>query len=195
MSTAAWFILLFVGLQAAFIWARYAVFRIAGPAAPGVRVIEVSTVSSMALGVWFIASREAGSVALDAAALALACASAALFSWAVHSVRRQQLSAAFSNDLPTELLLRGAFRFVRNPFYLAYLLAHAVPFAASRSAWALLPLVWMALLYRRAVRMEEHKFLASPLAAEWQRYAQVTGRFLPRLPLGRTDRKSREGLT
>jgi protein-S-isoprenylcysteine O-methyltransferase Ste14 len=195
MSTAAGFILLFLGLQAAFIWARYAVFRIDGPATPGVRVIEVSTVSSMALGFWLIASRTAGPSALDAAALGLASASAALFFWAVRGVRRHQLSAAFSTDLPTELLRSGAFRFVRNPFYLAYLLAHAVPFAASRSAWALLPLAWMALLYRRAVRMEERKFLESPLAAQWQRYAQVTGRFLPRLPVGRRSRKSRESLT
>ena len=188
--TTALLILCFTGLQAAFIWARFEVFRIDGPAPPGVRVIEASTLLCIALGITLIASRIPGPALPDAAALGLAIGSAAMFSWALRSVRRRQLSAAFSSDMPAELLRSGAFGFVRNPFYLAYLLAHAVPLAASRSAWAVLPLAWMALLYGRAVRMEERKFLASPLAAEWGRYAQTTPRFLPRLPLRRKDRES-----
>jgi protein-S-isoprenylcysteine O-methyltransferase Ste14 len=183
-------ILCFVGLQAAFIWARYAVFRIDGPTPPGVRVVEASTLSCIGLGAAFIATRDAGPAVLDMAALAVGCASAALFGWALHSVRRWQLSAAFSSDMPAELLRTGAFGFVRNPFYLSYLLAHALPLLVSRSAWALLPLGWMALLYHRAVQMEERKFKASPLAAEWRHYAQTTGRFVPRLPLGRKRQQS-----
>lgn len=189
MSTAL-FTLCFVGLQAAFIWARFTVFRIDGPAPPGVRVIEASTLLCIALGITLIARRSGAHAVLDTAALALACASGAMCSWALRSVRRRQLSAAFSSDMPAELLRDGAFGFVRNPFYLAYLLAHALPLAASRSAWAVLPLAWMALLYGRAVRMEERKFKASPMSAEWGRYAQTTGRFLPRLPLRRKRQQS-----
>ena len=188
--TTALLIQCFVGLQAAFIWARFTVFRVDGPAPPGVRVIEVSTLLCIALGIIFIARRSAGHVVLDAAALAMAFTSGAIFAWALRSVRRRQLSAAFSSDMPAELLRGGAFGFVRNPFYLAYLLAHALPLAASRSAWAALPLAWMALLYGRAVRMEERKFLASPFSVEWVRYAQTTGRFLPRLPLRRKRQQS-----
>lgn len=188
--TTALLILCFVSLQAAFIWARFAVFRVDGPAPPGVRVIEASTLLCMVLGIVLIARRSAAHAVVDAAALVLACTSAAMFAWALRSVRRQQLSAAFSRDMPAELLCRGAFGFVRNPFYVAYLLAHAVPLLASRQAWALLPLAWMALLYRRAAQMEEAKFLASPLATNWSRYAQATGRFLPRLPLRRKRQRS-----
>lgn len=186
-------IMCFVGLQAAFIWVRFTVFRIDGPAPRGVRVIEISTLSCIALGIWFIATRGATPAVQDAVALAVACASAAMFSWAICSVRKRQLSAAFSNDTPAELLRSGAFGFVRNPFYLAYLLAHAVPLVASASVWALLPSAWMGLLYHRAVLLEERKFRCSPLAAEWRRYAQATGRFLPRLTLWRKRRE--EGLT
>jgi protein-S-isoprenylcysteine O-methyltransferase Ste14 len=102
------------------------------------------------------------------------------------------LSVVFADDMPTELLRDGAFGLVRNPFYLAYLLAHALPFVATRSAWSLLPLAWMAMLYRLAVAVEERKFLDSPLAAEWQQYAREAGRFLPKLPL---RRKQKESLT
>ena len=185
-------LLSYIGLQAGFVWARYAVFRIDGPTPPGVRVIEVSTLLSIALGIALIAGRHAGLAVADAAALALAGASAAMFGWALRSVRRRQLSAAFSRDLPAELLRTGAFGFVRNPFYRAYLLAHAVPLLAARSAWGLLPLAGMALVYRRAVQLEERKFVASPLGAEWQRYALSTGRFLPHLP---SRHKSRESPT
>lgn len=188
--TTVLLVLCFVGLQAGFIWARFTVFRIDGPAPRGVRVIEASTLLCITLGVWFIAARGAQPAVLGTAALAVACASAAMFTWALRSVRRRQLSAAFSNDTPAELLRSGAFGLVRNPFYLAYLLAHALPVVASFSAWALLPLAWMGLLYHRAVQLEERKFLSSTLAAEWRGYARRTGRFLPRLPL---RRKRREG--
>ncbi len=182
--TTSLLLLCFLGLQGAFIWARYTVFRIDGPTPPGARVVEVSTVLCIGVGMGLIASRSA--------AQAVACASAFMFSWAVRSVRRWQLSAAFSKDMPAELLRSGAFGFVRNPFYSAYLLAHAVPLVGTRSLWALVPLACMAMLYRRAVSVEERKFLDSPLEAEWQQYARDTGRFLPRLPL---RRKQRESLT
>jgi len=185
-------VLCYCCLQAAFIWARFIVFRIVRPAPLGVRVIEVSTLLCMGAGIVLMAGRAGRSAAWDGVALATACASAAVFGWALASVRRRQLSAAFSTDQPVELLRCGAFGFVRNPFYLAYLLAHALPLLVSRSAWALLPLAWMGTLYVHAVRREERKFMSSPLAADWLRYAQATGRFVPRL---RLPRKRERGLT
>jgi protein-S-isoprenylcysteine O-methyltransferase Ste14 len=180
----------FLGLQAAFIWARYTVFRIDGPTPPGARLVEVSTVLCIGVGMGLIASRSVVQAVLDVASLAVVCASALMFSWAVRSVRRWQLSAAFSIDMPAELLRGGAFGFVRNPFYLAYLLAHAVPLVGARSVWALLPMAWMAMLYRRAVAVEERKFLNSALAVEWQQYAREIGRFLPKLPLRGKQKES-----
>ena len=175
----------FCALQLSFIWARFKIFRIDGPAPPGVRLIEASTLLCIVAGMVLIAGRGSDGLLLGAAAVLTGAASAALFAWAVRSVRPRQLTAAFSPDAPVELLRSGAFGLVRNPFYLAYLLAHALPLLASRSLWGLVPLVWMALLYHRAAVLEERKFQAGPLAADYRRYAQATGRFLPRLSLGR----------
>jgi len=177
-------ILCYLGLQASFIWARYTRFRVQGPTPRGVRVIEASTLACMALGVWLIAGRAGGHPVVDTAALALALCSALVFAWGCRSVRPMQLAAAFSPDAPAELVRDGAFRLVRNPFYLSYILAHAVPLPASRSAWSLVPLLWMAALYARAAALEERKFLLGPLAGEYRAYARCTGRFLPRWPVG-----------
>lgn len=174
-------VLCFVGLQAAFIWARYAVFRIDGPTPRAVRLIEVSATVCLVGGAWLTARRAHGSPLLDALALMMALHAAALFAWAVASVRPRQLSAAFSPDAPVELLQHGPYAYVRNPFYLAYMLGFALPAVASRSIWGALLAAWMAVIYWRAVRMEEAKFLAGPLADDFQRYCERTGRFLPRL--------------
>lgn len=175
-------LLAFLALHAAFAWARFAVFRIDGDTPAGVRLIEAATTASVAAGAVLIGSRDGDHPACDALAGLLAAASAALFAWALSGVRRGQLTAAFSGDRPRQLITRGAFRWVRHPFYLAYLLGHALPWLAARSVWALPGLLLMAAIYWRAATLEERKFLASPLAAAWRRYRRRTGRFLPRLP-------------
>jgi protein-S-isoprenylcysteine O-methyltransferase Ste14 len=177
----------FIALQAAFIWARYAIFRVDGPTPTGARAIEVSTLSCIVFGVALVLRHQPDDRTFGALALVAATSSTAVFAWALRSVRPRQLSAAFSGDEPTELLRHGAFRYVRNPFYLAYLLAHAVPLLASRSLWGLV-LAWMSGLYVRATQVEERKFLASPLADEYRRYFQSTGRFVPRVAALSRDR-------
>ena len=174
-------VLCFLALQAAFIWARYAIFRIDGPAPAAVRFIEASATACIVAGTWLMWQRTDSSMAQDLLALALAACSAATFTWAARSIRPRQLTAAFSSDAPTELLQRGAFGVVRNPFYLAYMLAFAVPAVATWSWLSLMPAAWMAGIYLRAVMLEEHKFLAGPLAGEYSRYCARTGRFLPHI--------------
>jgi len=171
----------FVTLHAAFVWARFAIFRISGHTPAGVRLIEASATASIALGVVLILMRPAGARWLDLLAVVAGVISTALFVWGLRSVRPMQLTAAFSADLPAELVSTGAFAFVRNPFYLAYIIAHALPVAASRSFWAIPAALWMGAIYTRAAILEERKFLASPRADDFRRYAAETGRFFPRL--------------
>ena len=94
---------------------------------------------------------------------------------------RGSFTAAFSPDAPVELLQGGAFGFVRNPFYVAYMLGFAMPAVASRSWWGIVAAAWMAGIYLRAVLAEERKFLAGPLAEDYRNYCIRTGRFLPRI--------------
>lgn len=171
----------FLALQLAFIWARYAIFRIDGPPLPAVRFIEASATACIVAGIWFIGQRGQSQLLRDLLALALAACSAAAFTWAVRSIRPRQLTAAFSPEAPSELLQHGAFGVVRNPFYLAYMLAFAMPAVATGSWPSLVPAGWMAGIYLLAVIVEERKFLAGPLAGDYRQYCARTGRFLPRL--------------
>lgn len=174
-----------VTLHLCFAWARVAVFRIDGPTPRGVRVIEAGATCSAVAGLALIASRDGDHAAGDALAGLLALASALLFLWALAGIRRGELTAAFSEDAPAQLLTRGAFRWLRHPFYLSYLLAHAVPWPASRSLWALPGLLLMAAIYARAAGVEERKFQAGPLAGAWRAYRERTRALMPVWGVGR----------
>jgi protein-S-isoprenylcysteine O-methyltransferase Ste14 len=101
-------------------------------------------------------------------ALLAAVASGALFAWAVRTVRCGRLTAAFSSDLRLELIDDGPFHWLRHPFYGAYLLSYLHVQLASRSAWTLLPLCWMAAMHFSAAHTEKAKFMASPLASAYR---------------------------
>lgn len=171
----------YLALHTAFTWGRFDIFRIDGPTPRGVRAIEISAAASIMVGGALIAVRPAGNLMLDCLGLALAALSAGMFAWAAATIGHKQLTAAFSQDLPQSLITRGPFRHVRNPFYVSYIIAHAIPLFASRSPWALPGLCVMTAIYVRAALQEERKFLGSALAQDWQAYRRATGRFLPRL--------------
>ena len=170
----------FLGLQAAFIWARYAIFRIVGATPPAVRFIDASATTCIVAGSFLMARRAGDDGPLDLLALAAAACSAVMFGWALRGIRPRQLTAAFSPDAPVELLRTGAFRFVRNPFYLSYMLAYTLPWIVSRSWWGTVLTAYMAAIYVRATLVEERKFMAGPLAGSFRIYARDTGRFFPR---------------
>lgn len=171
----------YLALQAAVIVLRYRLFRIDGSPPAGVRVIEWATLGCIVLGTVLTATRPSPWLPADLLACVCALGAAAVLAWACRTVRPRQLAAAFSPDLPTELIRRGPYRIVRNPFYMAYLLGHAVPALASRSPWAAVAWIAMATIYHHAAVLEERKFLSSTLADEFRSYANQTGRFWPRL--------------
>ena len=178
--TTAWLLLAMLALHAGFTWARIAVFRIDGSTPRGVRLIEVAAASSIAVGLGLVATRGDSSGWRGLAATLLAGASAGLFAWGLHTIPRLQFTAAFSNDPPTTLVTRGPYRYIRHPFYAAYVMAHALPIVATGSLWAWPGLLGMAAIYARAAHLEERKFLASPMAAAWREHQRRTGWFLPR---------------
>jgi len=167
-------------LHAGFTWARIAVFRIDGATPKGVRIIEFFASASICVGCAVLWNHGDPSPVRLILGACIASASAVLFLWGLSTIRRHQLSAAFSVDLPNSLVTRGPYRYIRNPFYLAYILGHAVPLASTASAWAVPGLAVMVAVYVRATLLEERKFLASELAPEWTRYRKRTGRYLPR---------------
>ncbi len=173
-------LLAFGALQGSFIWGRWRIFRIDGAVTAGVRVIEVAAGVSIVVGACLIGFRGSVPWTFDALAWTLAIASFGLFRWGTSHVGPFTLTAAFSNDAPLRLIASGPYRWVRHPFYVAYVLAQLFVLAASDSLWASPMCVLMALIYGSAARHEERKFAGSSLAAEHARYVRATGAFWPR---------------
>jgi protein-S-isoprenylcysteine O-methyltransferase Ste14 len=173
-----------LALHLAFIWARFVVFRVEDRAPAGAQLVQFSAVFGILFDAVLIASRGGPHFAFDPLAIAAGAVSGLIFIWAVRTVGLQRLTAVFSKDAPDELIVSGPFRFVRNPFYLSYMMVYLQALVASRSWWAALPLAGMGWLYYRAALVEENKFLSSHLASEYRLYAARTGRFVPMLVLG-----------
>lgn len=97
--------------------------------------------------------------------------------WAVASFRKAG-TAIIPNRPATMLVLRGPFRFTRNPMYLALVLMYAGAGLLINSIWSLLllPLVLL-LLYRTVIRREE-RYLAAEFGPAYDAYRAQVRRWL-----------------
>jgi protein-S-isoprenylcysteine O-methyltransferase Ste14 len=112
--------------------------------------------------------------------LVLSMLSVSLISFAIGSNKRP-LSLWHQNDAPEEIVSWGAYRFIRHPFYAAFLLAFASAFFAAPNLVSLASWLLGYLLLNRTAALEERKLSNSDLAAQYKSYLRQTGRFLPRL--------------
>jgi len=112
-----------------------------------------------------------------------------LFWWAIAATRQKRLTLAFSEDAPEHLLASGPYRFVRHPFYAAYIFFWLAGLIATLQWWLFISVVAMTVLYFRAARMEENKFAITRLNAEYLSYRERTGMFLPKFPVRRIVEK------
>jgi protein-S-isoprenylcysteine O-methyltransferase Ste14 len=117
---------------------------------------------------------------LAAVALGLYVVALALFLAAIHANRAQPLSVVFSRDQPTHLVAIGPYRLMRHPFYGSYCLTWLAGAIGAFSPVLLTCALVMFIVYVRAARFEERKFLSSSLAREYARYRATTGVFAPR---------------
>jgi len=107
--------------------------------------------------------------------------SLALYEWAARSIRGRLFSFAGNHDLPQFVHQSGPYSYVRNPFYLSYLLAELSTVVMWPSVWSALIVAAAAGYFQWLARFEEDKFARSPVAAEYADYAARTGRLFPRL--------------
>ena len=178
-------ICMFAACFASFIWAMSGgFFRVVERTPRGTVLIQVA-------GALFLVAHAAalirpGGVHGPAGIVGLGfyLASLLLFWACIRANRRRPLSLAFSADLPEHLTTYGPYRYVRHPFYTSYSLAWIAGVVASEQWWLAVSVLVMGVIYRRAAEVEERKFLASPLAAEYERYRRSTGMFLPTLHQG-----------
>lgn len=102
-----------------------------------------------------------------------------IFWWAISVNRKKHLTFAFSSDLPEHLVTTGPYRWIRHPFYFAYLCAW-IAGATAISDYRLLVAFFVTLwLYWRAAKEEEDKFYLSSLNVEYSLYKEQAGMFWP----------------
>lgn len=84
-------------------------------------------------------------------------------------------------DPPKHLVAVGLYRYVRNPMYLAVLTVVAGWARLYASAWVALYLVVLAVGFHIRVLTYEEPWLARQFDGEWEAYAAVVSRWLPRM--------------
>ena len=163
---------------ASFAWAMLRHFDPAGKPKPGMAFTAAVVPLIATLPLLSLLARP---FLFPLAALSFYVAGGALFWLAVAATRQRGLAACFQRRVPSGVVSVGAYRFIRHPFYTAYMLAWTAAFIAT-GWWPLgFSMLFLTILYICAARKEEHDFLRSPLREEYLLYARTTGRFLPRM--------------
>ena len=110
--------------------------------------------------------------------------SVGLWGWALAATRTTPPTLAFTGDEPRFMLDAGPYRWVRHPFYSAYLLFWTGTAAATPGLSGWVAVLVLGAVYFVAARHEEGKFSRSALADRYAAYAARTGMFLPRRRMG-----------
>lgn len=131
-----------------------------------------------ALRVW---TSGLSAAALGLAAVLLHAGSILLIGLTLGTHRRRLALWHQADDAPQEIVTYGAYRLIRHPFYAAFLLALVGAFLASPSACTAACLAYGLAVMNHTAAKEESKLAASAFGAEYRRYVERTGRFVPRL--------------
>jgi protein-S-isoprenylcysteine O-methyltransferase Ste14 len=162
---------------AAFSWGVKGHFRSTGEMPTGMKVTSGLSAALFAAFLWYLCQ---GISAFWPLALVLFTASLAVFAAAIKASRKTPPTLAFDTDSPNFLLSHGPYRYVRHPFYLAYVLFwFGTALAVHSLAGWIAPLV-MTTLYLHAATREERKFANSELASAYAAYRARAGLFWPR---------------
>jgi len=173
-------LVLFLFCFGSFAWGLRAFFRSVGPTPRGLWLIRTLG-TPMALCQFGLAVGWPAPVSrLSIVAHVMFAAALLLFWWSVRAHAHAPPSLAFSADRPTHLVRTGPYRHIRHPFYASYLLAWMAGALMTSSWLGSVPVPVMTWLYVRAARLEEQKFLSSPIGAEYEVYLRRAGMFWPR---------------
>jgi protein-S-isoprenylcysteine O-methyltransferase Ste14 len=170
----------FVSCVASFVWAMSGrFFRKVEDFGAGFRLIQACGAFAAAMNLRTLVVHTPISGLQELAALALYGIALTEFWWAIATHGRRPPTHAFSSDEPVRLVREGPYRAVRHPFYSSYLITWSAALIATHDLMLLVPLCLMGAIYWRAARLEERKFEASPLSAQYSVYRTRTGMFLP----------------
>ena len=117
----------------------------------------------------------------QAVGFVLQAAGIGLFFLAIQASRGARLRMAFDEGNPRGLVTSGPYKYVRHPFYTAYIIFFTGFAIATWSVVAVFPLAILIVIYIAAARMEEGKFRNTPMAADYEQYRKRAGLFWPKL--------------
>lgn len=177
--------MLFIVLAAAgaafssFAWGVMRFF--ARPGRPSGAALVVAGLGLLLTGwnTWSVVAGGTGPAAPPAGAV-LNVAAVVLFWTAVRAFPATPPTAIYEPDLPTRIVTAGPYRYMRHPFYVAYMLHWIAGWLAAGSWLSLLGAVLLLGFYVRGARLEEQKFARSPLAGAYAFYRRRTGFPWPR---------------
>ena len=113
-------------------------------------------------------------------AVPFACISIALITYTIGTHRVPLALWHQDDDAPSNIVTYGAYKYVRHPFYTAFLLALTGILIAVPHPGTLACLVYAAIVLHLTARKEEHKLSESEFGDEYRSYLARTGRFFPR---------------
>jgi protein-S-isoprenylcysteine O-methyltransferase Ste14 len=161
----------------AFVWGVKGHFRTTGAMPPGMKLTSALSTLLFAVFLWHL---HHGASSLWLLALLLFTAALGTFAAAIIASRATPPTLAYDTDTPSFLLLHGPYRYVRHPFYLAYVLFWFGTAIATHGLAGWLAPAIMTSLYLDAATREEKKFANSDLAGAYAEYRTRAGLFWPR---------------
>jgi len=104
---------------------------------------------------------------------------AVLFAWTIAVTRSVGLKLAFDPNLPSTFTRLGPYRYIRHPFYAAYILFWLGCAISTQHAISFAFLALLSILYTAAALREERSFAGTPYAADYTAYRRSAGMFWP----------------
>lgn len=123
----------------------------------------------------------AGAGVVEAVAAPFACVSIALIAYTIGTHRVPLALWHQEDDAPRSIVTWGAYRYVRHPFYTAFLLALTGIVIGCPHPALLACLAYAVVILHVTALREERRLSRSELGEEYRGYLARTGRFLPRL--------------
>lgn len=110
---------------------------------------------------------------------------AAIYLWCARDFVRVGRGTPSPTDPPRELVVRGLYRFVRNPMYIGVLLMMLGEAALFQSAALLVYTTAFAVFFHLFVVLYEEPTLRGKFSASYERYLDTVSRWIPRMPAPR----------
>lgn len=126
-------------------------------------------------------SRATAGSKIDALSILFLLAALWVFWLSVRAFGESRPLIAFTSRAPENLVMSGPYRWVRHPFYSAYILFWLGAFLGRPSIVTGAAVLVMTWLYNKAATGEEESLLDSPAGDEYAAYKERTGKFFPKI--------------